>query len=62
MMLEFDLIMHSLQHIIKENLYCEDGELHIKNKLKYDIINLMTEIDKSFMLKLFKELEYEEES
>ena len=61
MMLQFDLLLHSLQHIVKDSLYCEDGELRIKNKLKYDVINLMNEIDKPFMTQLYQELEYKEE-
>ena len=59
-MVEFDLLIYSLRNIVKENLYCEDNELRIKNKCKYDLINLMEEIDKGFMEELKKELEYDE--
>ena len=37
-MKEFDLLLYSLENIVKENLYCEDNMLRIKSKLKYDII------------------------
>ena len=59
-MKEFDLLLYSLENIVKENLYCEDNMLRIKSKLKYDIINLMEEVDKKFMKNLKKELEYNE--
>lgn len=60
-MKEFDLLLYSLQKIMKDNLYCEDNKLRIKTKCKYDLVNLMSEIDKKFMSNLYKELEYNEE-
>ena len=58
-MKEFDLLLHSLQHIVKENVYVEDGELYIKSKCKYDLWNLLEKVDKKFINRLKKELEYE---
>lgn len=58
--MEFDLVMWRLEGIVKDNLYCEDGMLRISTKLKYDVINLMEELDKKFMSKLKKELEYDD--
>ena len=49
--------MYRLQIIIKENLYCEDGKIHIKNKLKYDVVNLVEELDKKFIKELYVKLE-----
>ena len=60
-MKEFDTLLYNLQTIIKSNTYCEDNEIHIKNKLKYDIFNMMINYDKAFINKLYKELEYSEE-
>lgn len=59
-MIEFDLVLYQLRNTMKENLYVEDNELKIKNKVKYDIYNILCEIDKGFIDKLHKELEYKE--
>ena len=60
-LIDYDLMIEYLRVIIKDNLYCEDGELRIRTKLKYDVFNLLEEVDKEFINKLKKELEYEEE-
>lgn len=60
-MTEFDLLLYRLHSIVRDNLYCEDQELRIRNKLKYDVVNLMEEMDVKFMNGLKCELEYEEE-
>ena len=57
-MIEYDLLLIRLRMMITENLYCEDDKLFIKSKLKYDIVNMMNEIDSKFMKELFKDLEY----
>ena len=57
-MIEYDLLLIRLRMMIVENLYCEDDKLFIKSKLKYDIVNMMNEIDSKFMKELFKDLEY----
>ena len=57
---EFDVLLYKLELIVEENLYCEDNKLRIKSKLKYDVVNLLDEMDKSFMDKLYKQLEYNE--
>lgn len=59
-MKEFDLLLYRLQLICKDNIYCEDNLLRVSTKLKYDIVNLMEEIDIKFMKKLYKEIEYNE--
>jgi hypothetical protein len=59
-MKEFDALLYELGIIVEKNLYCEDEKLFIKNKLKYDVVNLMEKYDKVFMNKLYKELEYSE--
>lgn len=61
MLVQYDLLVQYLRGIVEENLYCEDNELRIKSKLKYDIVNLLDEIDKEFMQRLYKKLEYKEE-
>ena len=58
MLVQYDLLIQYLRDIVEENLYCEDGELRIKNKLKYDVVNLLDAVDKEYMKKLYKELEY----
>lgn len=59
-MLEFDLLLYRLRSTIKENAYCEDSKLKIKNKVKYDIYNILCEVDKKFIEGLHKDLEYKE--
>ena len=59
-MMEFDNLLFNIEKILKESLYCEDNNLRIKNKLKYDIFNLINEIDRKFIVDVCKELEYEE--
>ena len=59
-MIEHDLLINQLRVIIKDNLYVEDDELYIRCKCKYDLFNLMEGIDKKYMKKLLKELEYVE--
>ena len=60
-MLDFDLLIRELQDTIKDNLLCEDNELHIKSKLKYDVYNIMKKYDSAFMSGLEKELEYKDD-
>ena len=59
-MTEYDLLLKNIQVIVQDSVYVEDGMLYIKSKCKYDLINLMTELDSKFMNNLYKELEYEE--
>ena len=61
MMMEYDRLIKRLQDAIKENIVCEDNELYVKCKLKYDVVNIMNEEDSVFMKKLYEELEYNEE-
>ena len=60
-MLEFDLLLYRIRNTIKENAYCEDNKLRLKNKVKYDIYNILCEVDKGFIEKLHKELEYKDD-
>ena len=57
---EYDLLLLAIENIIKENIKCEDNELYLSNKLKYQLFNLIYEIDKGFIEKLFKKIEYKE--
>lgn len=57
-MKEFDAILYELEKAYELNVRCEDGELYISSKLKYDIHDLLLKYDITFMKKLFKELEY----
>ena len=59
-MTEYDLLMNKLQKALKDNIVCEDNELYIKCKLKYDVYNIMCEEDSKFIKNLYEELEYEE--
>ena len=61
MLINYDLLVHRLRCIVKENLYVEDDKLYVKSKCKYDIVNLMEEIDTKYMKELLKELEYNEQ-
>ena len=59
-MIDYDLLVEYLRIILKDNVYCEDGELKIRNKLKYDIYNLLSEVDERWVRELEKELEFNE--
>ena len=59
-MTEYDLLLKNVQVIIQDNVYVEDEMLYIKSKCKYDLINLMSELDSKFMKDLYSKLEYEE--
>lgn len=59
-MIDYDLLVEYLRIILKDSVYCEDGELKIRNKLKYDIYNLLSEVDKRWVRELEKELEFNE--
>jgi hypothetical protein len=60
-MLQYDLIIKQLENILEENIKCEDNKIFLGRKIKYDIWNLLYEIDKPFMIKLLKKLEYVED-
>jgi hypothetical protein len=57
-MLQYDLIIKQLENIITENAKCEDNKILLSRKIKYDIWNLLAEIDTPFINKLLKDLEY----
>ena len=59
-MVEFDLLLYRLKGIVRDNLYCEDDKLYCKNKLKYEIVNLLEEVDKDWLDELYEDLEYNE--
>ena len=54
-MYEFDITLEKLKKTLKENIRYEDDKIYIKNKLKYDIYNLMCELDPHFIKELEKE-------
>jgi len=60
-MLQYDLIIKQLENIITENAKCEDNKIYLSRKIKYDIWNLLVEIDTPFINKLLKDLEYKED-
>ena len=57
---DYDIIIDRLEQACKKYYICEDGDLYIKNGIKYLIHDIMMEYDKEFMNKLYKELEYSE--
>jgi hypothetical protein len=57
-MLDYDLLLKALENILEDNTRCEDNELYLSNKIKYSLYELVKEIDKKFIDKLHKELEY----
>lgn len=52
------LHINEIRKIIIENVYCEDGEIKIKNQIKYDLYNLVLERDTKFIQELHQKLEY----
>jgi len=61
MNINYDLLLRKLQSAVRDSAVCEDGELYIKSKLKYDVLNILVEEDKEFINQLYKELEYRDE-
>jgi hypothetical protein len=60
MLIQYDLLLKSLENILEDNVRCEDGELYLSNKIKYMLYDLVKEIDKKFIEKLHKKLEYKD--
>ena len=59
-MVNYDVLLNRLQVALRDNIVCEDGEIHLKCKLKYDVFNILVEEDSEFIKKLYEELEYRE--
>jgi|LGVE01.1.fsa_nt_gb hypothetical protein len=57
---EYDLIIKALENIIESNIRCEDNEIYLSHAIKYELFALLYEIDKKFIEKLFKKIEYKE--
>jgi len=57
-MIEYDVLIKKLEEALKENVVCEDNEVHLKCKLKYDVYNIMVENNPLFIKQLHKDLEY----
>ncbi len=47
-----------IRTIIVENIYCEDNKIYLRNKIKYDLYNLLCDRDIEFIEELHKRLEY----
>ena len=60
-MREFDAVINKLEIAYKKYSICEDNELRLGNGLKYVVHDILMEYDKSFLDKLYIELEYREE-
>lgn len=59
-MTNFDLV-DLLFKLFEASAYVEDSQLRIKNALKYDIHNLLEELDAKRLKILYDELEYDPE-
>jgi hypothetical protein len=59
-MKEFDILLYKLQNVLEENVYVEDNKIRIKNKLKYDVFNMMELYDAKWIDRLIKEKGYED--
>jgi len=57
-MTALDLI-ELLFKLFEASAYVEDGQLRIKNALKYDVHNLLEELDAARLKILYDELEYD---
>lgn len=51
--------INEIRKILVDNIICEDNVIRLKNKLKYDLYNLLLEQDYEFMQELHKKLEYD---
>ena len=56
----YETIVELLFKILHENITCEDNTIKIKNKLKYDVHNMLEYIEPIKMKLLYDELEYNE--
>ena len=56
----FDLLLKQLENIIESNIRCEDNEIYLSHAIKYELFALLYELDKEFITKLFKKIEYKE--
>jgi hypothetical protein len=59
-LIEYDLLLKSLENIINEAIYVEDNEIFLKRNCGYNLYNLLCVVDKKFIEKLHKELEYKD--
>lgn len=50
-----------LFRILRDNVYCEDDNLFIRNELKYMFHNLLKTLDPEEMQRVYDEIEYKEE-
>ena len=57
-MINNEVIISVIKSLLKGNIKCEDNNIYISNKFKYDVFNLLVEHDQEFKKELFKELEY----
>ena len=58
----FDLLLKQLENIVESNIRCEDNEIYLSHAIKYELFELLYEIDEKFIKRLFKKIEYEEET
>ena len=50
-----------LFRILRDNIYCEDDNLFIRNELKYMFHNLLQTLDPAEMQRVYDEIEYKED-
>ena len=50
-----------LFRILRDNVYCEDDNLFIRNELKYMFHNLLKTLDPEEMQRVYDEIEYKDE-
>lgn len=60
MLIQYDLLLKSLENILEKGTKCEDNKLMLSNKVKYDVFNLVYELDSKWVKRLFEEIEYKE--
>lgn len=44
--------------ILRDNIYCEDNQIYMRNKLKYEYHNLLYLLDEEEMQRVYDEIEY----
>jgi|14_taG_2_1085336.scaffolds.fasta_scaffold25978_3 hypothetical protein len=56
----YDKLLEEIKYTLQENVYVEDNKVYIKNKLKYDIFNMIEKEDFKFIENLLNEKGFEE--
>lgn len=58
MMIEFDKLLLYLRVILEDNIQVVDNKIKLRSGCKYQLFNLMAELDKEWLKGVLKDLDY----